>query len=131
MLSLPAWGVWIEIHVLFYPDVPPWSLPAWGALIESDRMKMLTVKYQTPEGIYFSYALQNENLFLDKKCMGYADDKNYRLIGAYYGNENKYLSVMQKMRHYEYFKWDKIEVNHENFPSNTASDDTETLHSFI
>lgn len=101
--------------------------PFVGASIESGRMKMLTVKYQTPEGIYFSYALQNENLFLDKKCTGYTDDKDYRLVGAYYGNENEYLSVMQKMRHYEYFKWDKIEVNHENFPSNTASDDTEYL----
>lgn len=37
-----------------------------GASLESDRLKMLIVKYQTPEGIYFTYALQNENLLLNK-----------------------------------------------------------------
>ena len=34
---------------------------------------------------------------------------------------------MQKIEHYEYFKRDRIEVNHESFPSNPASDDTEYL----
>ena len=36
-----------------------------GASLESDRLKVLAVKFQTPEGVGFSYALQNENLTLD------------------------------------------------------------------
>lgn len=98
-----------------------------GASLESGRLKMLTVKFQTPEGIFFTHALQNEPLFLNKRSVGFADDEVFQIIGAYYGNEKKYSSVMQKMGHYEYFKWDKIVVNHENFPSDTASDDTEYL----
>lgn len=98
-----------------------------GASIESDRLKILTVKYQTPKGIYFSYALQTENLILDMKSEGFAGDRAFQIIGAYYGNGKEYSSAMQKMEHYEYFKWDRIEVNHESFPSNPASDETEYL----
>lgn len=98
-----------------------------GASLESDRLKVLTVKFQTPEGVGFSYALQNENLTLDRKSKGFARDRAFRIVGAYYGNEKEYSSAMQKMEHYEYFKWDRIPVNHEAFPSSTASDDTEYL----
>ena len=103
------------------------NMPFIGASMESDRLKLLTVKFQTLNGIYFTYALQNENLVLDKESVCYADDKPFQVIGAYYGNEKEYSSAMQKMGHYEYFKWDEMAVNHENFPSNTASDDTEYL----
>ncbi len=98
-----------------------------GASIESDRLKILTVKYETSEGIYYSYAVQNENLILDRKSISYTGEKNFQIIGAYYGNEKGFSSCMQKMEHYEYFKWDRIEVSHEVFPSNPASDDTEYL----
>lgn len=98
-----------------------------GASMESDRLKVLTVKFQTPEGVGFAYALQNENLVLDRKSTGFAADRAFRIVGAYYGNEKEYSSAMQKMEHYEYFKWDSIPVNHEAFPSSTASDDTEYL----
>lgn len=103
------------------------NTPYIGASIESDRLKILTVKFQTPKGIYFSYALQNENLILDKNSVCFSGGKAFQIIGAYYGNEKGHFSAMQKMEHYEYFKWDKIAVNHETFPSNTASDDTEYL----
>ena len=101
--------------------------PFIGASLDSDRLKLLTVKFQTPEGVGFSYALQNENLLLDKKSTGFVSDKAFQIIGAYYGNGREYSSAMQKMEHYAYFKWDKIQVNHETFPSSTASDDTEYL----
>ncbi|MDE6750023.1 MAG: helix-turn-helix domain-containing protein [Lachnospiraceae bacterium] len=103
------------------------NAPFIGASIESDRLKILTVKFQTPKGIYYAYALQNENLILDKESVCFACDKPFQFIGAYYGNEKEYSSAMQKMEHYDYFKWDEIAVNHENFPSNTSSDDTEYL----
>lgn len=54
-------------------------------------------------------------------------DEPFQIIGAYYGNEKEYSSAMQKMQHYQYFKWDKIKVNHETFPSNTGCDDIEYL----
>ena len=38
-----------------------------GASIPGDRLKVLTIKYQTPEGIFFSYALQNNMLTLDNR----------------------------------------------------------------
>ncbi len=98
-----------------------------GVSMESDRLKLLTVKFQTPEGVGFAYALHNENLVLDRKSTGFAPDRALRIVGAYYGNEKEYSSAMQKMEHYEYFKWDRIPVNHETFPSSTASDDTEYL----
>lgn len=103
------------------------SEPFAGASLESDRLKILTVKFQTPDGIYFSYALQNEKLVLDTKSVCFANDREFEIIGAYYGNAAAFSSAMKKMEHYEYFKWDRIAVNHETFPSNTASDDTEYL----
>ncbi|MDE6640753.1 MAG: helix-turn-helix transcriptional regulator [Acetatifactor sp.] len=103
------------------------NAPFIGASIESDRLKLLLVKFQTPKGLYFSCALQNENLILDMKSEGFAGDRAFQIIGAYYGNEKEYSSAMQKIEHYEYFKRDRIEVNHESFPSNPASDDTEYL----
>lgn len=97
-----------------------------GTGIESDRLKLLTVKYQTPKGIYFTYVLQNEILLLDTNTEQNKEEE-YKLLGAYYGNGKDYTCAMQKMEHYEYFKWDAIHVNHETFPSNTASDSIEYL----
>ena len=100
-----------------------------GVSIDSERLKLLTIKYQTPNGIYYNFALQNEMLQIDAADSkpGYINDNQYNLLGAFYGNINEYMSALQKMEHYEYFKWDSIYVNHETFPSNTASDDTEFL----
>ncbi len=98
-----------------------------GDSLESDRLKVLTVKFQTPEGVGFSYALQNQNLTLDRKSAGFEPEEAVRILDAYYGNGKEYASAMQKMEHYAYFKWDRIPVNHETFPSSTASDDTEYL----
>ena len=105
----------------------PVSEAFMGASIESERLKILTVKFQTPEGIRYAYALQNGSLFLDRKSADFEGENTFRIIGAYYGNAGTYSCAMQKMEHYEYFKWDKIAVNHEIFPSDTASDDTEYL----
>lgn len=97
-----------------------------GTSLDSDRLKLMTVKYQILQGTYYVFALQNEMLRIDTTT-GQCINTSYKLIGAYYGNTKEYVSAMQKMEHYEYFKWDKIQVNHETFPSNTASDDSEYL----
>ncbi len=91
------------------------------------RLKVLTIKYQTPAGIFYSYALQDSGLVLDRESACFPDGQSFQVIGAYYGNEEAFSSAMQKMKHYAYFKWDSIPVNHETFPSSTASDDTEYL----
>ena len=105
--------------------------PFIGEQIESSRLKLLTVKYQTPDGIFFTYALQNETLHIAASRKGENFEKNFHeklhIIGAYYGNEKDYSSAMTKIRHYEYFDWEEIPVNHETFPSSTSSDDTEYL----
>ena len=98
-----------------------------GACLESDRLKLLTVKFQTPRGISYAFALENENLILDKESAGFAQEKDFQLIGAYYGNGKEFSDVMRKMEHYEYFNWDRISVNQETFPGGTASEDTEYL----
>ena len=98
-----------------------------GTSIENDRLKLLTVKYQTLDGTYFTYALQNEPLYIDKTTQDYRCNSAFEIIGAYYGNAEKYTSALNKMEHYKYFNRDFIPVNHETFPSNTASDDVEYL----
>ena len=35
MLSLPAWGAWIETRINRIAHKDAWSLPAWGAWIET------------------------------------------------------------------------------------------------
>lgn len=98
-----------------------------GVSLADGRLKILTVKYQTPAGIFFSYALQDSSLVLDQKSVCFTGDQPFQIIDAYYGTDKEFSSAMQKMKHYEYFKWDKIPVNHETFPSSTASDETEYL----
>lgn len=104
--------------------VNPLSL---GLSLDSDRIGVLTVKYQTPDGIFFGFAVQDENLYIDLSAKNFATQTSINIIGAYYGNKNFFKSALQKMEHYEYFKWNAIGVNHETFPSNTASDDMEYL----
>ena len=99
---------------------------AIGTIIESDRPKLLTVKYQSPNGTFYTYAMENEIIHINMNN-GQTNNMPYLLLGAYYGNADHYVSAMQKMDHYEFFKWDDIHVNHETFPSNTATDDTEYL----
>lgn len=115
-----------ELHV---PVVYPFgSLPAE---LKSGRLKLLTVKYQTPNGIFFTYALQQETLHItigDKKESFETDSpEKMRFIGAYYGNEKEYTSALSKIRHCAYFGWEEIPVNHEIFPSSTSNDEEEYL----
>jgi len=50
-----------------------------------------------------------------------------RFLGAWFGNGQSQRDVMHKMRHYDYFHWDEIRVNHETFPSSPGADGTESL----
>lgn len=98
-----------------------------GVSLESQRVGILTVKYQTPGGTYFTFAVQNELLTIEQTDKKYTASTVFEVIGAYYGNKNEYKSAMIKTRHYDYFRWNEIHVNHERFPSSPGVDDTEYL----
>ncbi|MCM1025195.1 MAG: helix-turn-helix domain-containing protein [Roseburia sp.] len=98
-----------------------------GISLETGRLKVLTIKYQTPEGVFFSYALQGNSLILSRENSYTPNYRSLKIIDAYYGNDKDFSSAMQKIKHYEYFRWNKIPVNQETFPSSTASDETEYL----
>jgi DNA-binding XRE family transcriptional regulator len=98
-----------------------------GVTIDSNRVKVLTVKYQTPEGIYLDYKLENEYLSIDLANKSHESSLSMEIIGAYYGNKNDYRDCMTKIKHYDYFNWDEIHVNHERFPSSPKADETEYL----
>ena len=51
----------------------------------------------------------------------------FELLGAWYGSGGSQRDVMHKMRHYDYFHWKEIHVNHESFPSSPGTDEQEAL----
>ncbi len=54
-------------------------------------------------------------------------EQGLRLLGAWFGCGEHQRDVMHKMRHYEYFHWNEIHVNHESFPSSPGVDGAEYL----
>ena len=103
------------------------ACPIGGHSVEGSAVFVLTVKYQTPDGTYYAFAPQGETLELDLSSKGLTAKDGFEIVGAYYGIGDKYKSVMQKIEHYEYFKWDEIHVNHETFPSSPGVDESEYL----
>ncbi|MCL1952675.1 MAG: helix-turn-helix domain-containing protein, partial [Oscillospiraceae bacterium] len=51
----------------------------------------------------------------------------FELLGAWYGSGPNQRDVMHKMRHYDYFRWKEIHVDHESFPSCPGTDEQEAL----
>ncbi|MCL2775299.1 MAG: helix-turn-helix domain-containing protein [Oscillospiraceae bacterium] len=96
-----------------------------GVNIDTDRVCVLTVKYQTPDGIFYVYAIQNANLTLDLNTKGFTADRSFKIIGAYYGAVSSYRDCMDKVEHYAYFKWNEIPGG--AFPSRPDVDETEFL----
>ncbi|MDF2801004.1 MAG: hypothetical protein K0S61_907 [Anaerocolumna sp.] len=95
--------------------------------IEGNKIKVLTLKYQTPDGYYVVFITENGILNLDVASVHHVSEDNIKIIGAFYGNESAYLDSMTKVRHYDYFNWKEIPVNHELFPSSTENDEEEYL----
>ena len=103
------------------------EFPVGGNFAPVAAVFVLTVKYQTPDGTFFTFVPQGESLELDLTSEGSAVKNGFEIVGAYYGIGGKYKSVMDKMQHYEYFKWNEIHVNHETFPSSPGVDESEYL----
>jgi transcriptional regulator with XRE-family HTH domain len=98
-----------------------------GADIESGRVKALIVTYQTPEGIYHAYQLENQYLSIDLSHKDYEYEPPMKIIGAYYGNRSDHRDCMVKIQHYDYFNRKEFRIDHESFPSSPQTDETEYL----
>lgn len=86
--------------------------------INSNRIKLLLIKYQIPSGTYTTFVLQDSLLTLELNIEGYmAQPKELEFVYASYGNEQTNRNILGKMRHYQYFKWGHFTANHELFPS--------------
>ena len=98
-----------------------------GTAFSSERVAVLTVKYQTPNGTYFAFAPQGERLVINTDTNGLSADNAFSIVGAWYGNADGFMDVMFKMEHYDYFHYKDLHVNHETFPSSPATDAPEYL----
>ncbi|MHA6533186.1 helix-turn-helix domain-containing protein [Paenibacillus sp. BAC0078] len=86
--------------------------------IESERLKLLLVKYETPSGIRSSYALSGQLLTLDIHSKGHAlSNSGLDIVFAAYGNERANVNVLNKLKHYAFFQWKEFTASHELFPS--------------
>lgn len=86
--------------------------------LDGDRLKLLLITYETPAGIYSTYVLKDQLLVIDLHSTGYVSGGNeLQILLANYGNEQASRSVLQKMKHYEHFRWDHFTATHELFPS--------------
>ncbi|AHV95128.1 helix-turn-helix domain-containing protein [Paenibacillus sabinae] len=86
--------------------------------IRSNRIKLLLIKYQIPSGTYAAYVLQDSLLAINLDSEGFnLPSGELEFVFAAYGNEQKHQNIMNKMKHYQYFKWEHFTVTHELFPS--------------
>ncbi|KAI7266219.1 hypothetical protein KC345_g8219 [Hortaea werneckii] len=96
--------------------------------LDSDRPKLLLVTYETPAGTYSTYVLKDQLLAIDLHSTGYTCGGNeLQIILANYGNERANRSVLQKMKHYEHFRWNHFTASHELFPSLIDNDGNDYL----
>ena len=111
-----------------------------------DRIWFVLVKYKTTYGVFYTYAKQDEYLYIDTDKKGMKvetevevekkeediekekkKDRSLRIIDAYYGNSEVNCNVMHKINHYDFFNLSKYNVNHETFPSNPSTSKKEYL----
>jgi len=86
--------------------------------MNSSRLKLLLIKYQTPTGIFSTYALKGTLLEIDlytKDPVCHSEELEF--VTAVYGNELNHCNVLNKMKHYQYFHWNYFTATHELLPS--------------
>ena len=98
-----------------------------GTSFNSERIAVLTVKYQTQKGTFFAFAPQGDSLVISSEKEGQSIYKDFNIVGAWYGNKDGFKDVMFKIKHYNYFHSNNLYVDHETFPSNPATDTPEYL----
>jgi len=99
----------------------------FGYEFDSNCLRILTVKYQTEYGIFFTHVCDNSVLSLDAKDKGIEPQSSLKIVDAFYGTESNYRNVMNKIQHYNYFNQSELLVNHETFPSSVNSEEAEHL----
>lgn len=111
-----------------------------AAVLDGDRMKVLLVKFETPAGIFFTFASQGELLDIrlapwhnqpggntGRTPVYTARGGELAFIHAAYGNGRHSRSVMDRLEHYRYFRWNHFTANHEQFPSMTENEGPDYL----
>ncbi len=101
--------------------------PSLACPICFDRPKYVIVKYQTEQGIYYTYKEEGGQLIINSDGQDYQINKNIHIIAAFYGTSRTNRNVMNKIEHYKMFNWNEYHANHELFPSHPAVDDKEYL----
>ncbi len=98
-----------------------------ACLIDNNRPKFITVKYQTESGIYYIFASENNNLLINLDSKGHLLSENAVIIDAVYGTNKMNYNVMHKIQHYKVFNWNEYHANHETFPSDPSGDGRDYL----
>ncbi len=105
-----------------------------AAAATCDRMKVLLMKLEAPAGIFFICAPEGELLDL-RLAAGIPEGApvytagfgELQFIHGVYGNRHHARNVMNKLAHYQYFRWNGFMANHEQFPSLTENEGSDYL----
>lgn len=95
--------------------------------INNNRQKYLIVKYQTDQGVFYTFAGEKERLSINPDSKKYLPSDKAEIIAASYGTSTAKYDVMNKIEHYKVFNWREYNANHETFPSDPANDDKDYL----
>lgn len=100
-----------------------------GIRDKSERLGVVLVEYKLSSGVYYTYALENTFLTINKESEGiqYSGSGELEVVNAYFGIRNDYKECLSKIEHCKFFQWKELYVNTEIFPSSPSADDLEYL----
>jgi hypothetical protein len=93
----------------------------------NDRVKYLIVKYETEQGVFYTFAIENNRLSISSGSKGFAPAGGVEIIAASYGISQMHYNVMSKIEHYKVFNWREYSADHETFPSDPSNDEKDYL----
>ncbi len=105
------------------------STDSLGINMKTNRVGVAILEYQLPTGAYYTYAIENTYLTLDKFTTGiqYDGKGQLEIVAAYFGTREDYRDCLSKIIHCNFFQWKKIYVDTEVFPSSPSADEIEYL----
>lgn len=96
--------------------------------LDSDRLTVLLAKYELDGHIGYSYAVYGEMLQIGPSSVScHTHSGELEFVYAAYGNGKTRTNVMQKLKHYQFFRWNHYSANHEQFPSHPDNDGADYL----
>ncbi len=93
----------------------------------NNRHKYLIVKYQTEQGVFYTFAAENDRLAIQAESKDYTPSDKAEILAASYGTAKHHYDAISKIEHYKVFGWNEYRANHETFPSDPANDEQEYL----